>query len=96
MRLREIISINVRALRIRAELSQEKLAELMGVSQAVIGRIETAPGNLTADTLETIARALKVSPAQIVSNASEVVLSLDEKRDILARLAKLEEGRAEG
>lgn len=47
-------------------LSQEKLAELSGVSRVSIARFETGKLNPTLNTLEKLADALKTSVGEIV------------------------------
>lgn len=59
--LREI-GQNIRSVRKSKNLSQEKLAELIGVSRNYIGMIERAEINVPTKTLIEIAFALNVHP----------------------------------
>jgi transcriptional regulator with XRE-family HTH domain len=67
LRLRKIVGENVRKLRKQAGLSQERLSELSDLHPSSIGRLERGILNITLDTLEQIARALKTSPSVLVS-----------------------------
>jgi transcriptional regulator with XRE-family HTH domain len=67
VKLLEIVAINVRALRAKAGLSQEELAELCGLHRTYIGGIERAERNITMSSLEKIAAGLRTSAATLVS-----------------------------
>ncbi len=56
------IGNNIRSARKSKNLSQEKLAELVGVSRNYIGMIERAEANVPTKTLIEIAFALNVHP----------------------------------
>ena len=56
------IGQNIRSVRESKNLSQEKLAELIGVSRNYIGMIERAEINVPTKTLIEIAFALNVHP----------------------------------
>ncbi len=51
----------VRELRVKKQLSQEKLAEYADVHRTYIGMIERAEKNITLVNIEKIAKALNVS-----------------------------------
>lgn len=51
---------NVQQYRISQGLSQEKLAELVGVHRTYIGMIERAEKNITLCNIEKIAKALNI------------------------------------
>ena len=59
----------VRRLRKMLGLSQEDFAEKCGVHRTYVGAIERGEGNITLLTLENIARALSVHPADLISRA---------------------------
>ena len=64
--LQKIVAENVKAKRLRLGLSQEELADICGYHRTYIGSIERAERNITLSTLEAVARALDVSPQELV------------------------------
>ena len=56
----------VRSLRRKHNISQEKLAEIAGVHRTYIGMIERGEKNVTLVTLLRLAKALGVSPAELL------------------------------
>ena len=50
----------VREERLKRNLSQEKLAEIIGIHRTYIGMIERAEKNITLINIEKIAKALKI------------------------------------
>ena len=56
----------VRDKRTFLKLSQEELAERAGVHRTYIGMIERAEKNITLSNIERIAKALAVSPDQLL------------------------------
>lgn len=66
MKLANIISTNVRKYRKEAGISQERLAELAGISPRYLSLLENSSPNVTVGTIEKIAQALGEDPQQIV------------------------------
>lgn len=62
-----IVAENVKSLRAERCISQEQLAELSGLHRTYIGGIERGERNITLESLEKIASALGVYPAELVS-----------------------------
>lgn len=56
----------VRKIRLEQNLSQEELADKAGVHRTYIGMIERAEKNITLENIEKIAKALGVSPKELV------------------------------
>ncbi len=67
--INEKIGIKVRVLRMRMKLSQEKLAELAGLNKNTIGFIERGEISPTIETLEKIAKALKIKLTELVDTS---------------------------
>lgn len=56
----KILGINIKAERLKKDLSQEKLAELAGISLPTISLIETGKQNTSILNIVDIAKALSV------------------------------------
>lgn len=63
------MTVNVKTIREAHGLSQKRLANMSGVSQAHISDIETGNKNPTIGILERIARALGVSVSVLIDEA---------------------------
>jgi len=57
-RARIIFGMNLRAARVGANLSQERLAALVGLDQPYLSSVETGAQNITLDTAEALASAV--------------------------------------
>lgn len=66
MDIRAVIGDNTKRARLRRGLTQEQLAELMGLDRAYISGLEQGRRNPTAVTLWRIAVALEVRPADLL------------------------------
>lgn len=60
----------VRSERLKRNFSQEELAEKAGLHRTYIGMIERAEKNLTLINIEKIAKALDVSPDELLREIS--------------------------
>jgi transcriptional regulator with XRE-family HTH domain len=78
MDIRETFGANLRSYRLKAQLSQEALAERIGVDRAYISLIERGQQNVTLLTIWHAARALDIRPA-------DLLVELDQKRGTLHR-----------
>lgn len=63
-------TMNLKALREAAKLSQSTLAEMLGVSQSTISRYEESPDNIPWGDMLRLLRALGVNPAEQAEAAS--------------------------
>jgi len=64
--VKETISVNVRELRSKQNLTQVRLASLSGLDVRTINRLEKGAQNVTIELVERVALALAVSPAQLL------------------------------
>jgi transcriptional regulator with XRE-family HTH domain len=67
MDIRDTFGANLRAFRLKAHLSQEALAERMGVDRAYISLIERGEQNVTILTLWHAAQALDIRPVDLLN-----------------------------
>ena len=70
MDIRKVIGDNTKRARLRRGLTQEQLAELMGLDRAYISGLEQGKRNPTAVTLWRIAVALEIRPADLLKPPS--------------------------
>jgi transcriptional regulator with XRE-family HTH domain len=61
------VAENLRRLRLEREWSQEDCAEQCGLHRTYIGAVERGERNITLATLDTIAAAFGVSPAELIT-----------------------------
>ena len=66
MDIRRVFGANVRRYRLAARLSQEAVAERMGVDRAHVSAIERGLQNATLLTILQAAQALSVRPAELL------------------------------
>ncbi len=66
MDIRRVFGANVRRYRLAAHLSQEAVAERMGVDRAHVSAIERGLQNATLLTILQAAQALNVRPAELL------------------------------
>lgn len=85
----EYLSINLKAYRLAAKLTQEDLAEKIGVSSQAIINLENQLNWIKSDTLDKIADFFDVEPACLLKAPATVVGELNEKTkmDALSSLA---------
>ena len=83
-----IIKNNIRALRKKAGLTQEQLAEKIGISQVHLGRLENNARSMDLEQVENIANALGVQPLDILPQAWQPEEVTPEEREILRMIRK--------
>ena len=64
--LRRAFKSNLKYYRKQLHISQERLAELSGLSANYIGEIERSDRKVTIDTIEKIAKGLNVDPSLLL------------------------------
>ena len=67
----EQIGNRIRELRIKADLSQEKLAFACNLDRTYIGSVERGERNISALNLRKIAKALKINPSDLLNINNE-------------------------
>lgn len=65
--LRDILSKNVCRFRAANHLSQDEFAARCGLHRTYVGSVERCERNVTLATLELIAKTMKVSPAELLT-----------------------------
>lgn len=68
MDIRKLFGANVRHFRLAAGLSQEAVAERMGVDRAYVSMIERGGQNATLLSIHETAQALDVKPADLLTD----------------------------
>jgi plasmid maintenance system antidote protein VapI len=63
---RLVVARNVLGLRVQRGLTQQQLAQALGVKQPRIAQIESASTNLQIDTLDRLAAVFGVEPARLL------------------------------
>lgn len=66
MDMRQLVGRNVKAARLKAELSQEQLAERSGFTQQYLSGLERGQRNPTIVSLYEIAQALGTTPIDLL------------------------------
>jgi transcriptional regulator with XRE-family HTH domain len=70
MDIRRVFGANVRRYRLAAGLSQEAVAERMGVDRAHVSSIERGNQNATLLTILQTSQALEVAPADLLQESA--------------------------
>ncbi len=65
-RLPRILGKRIKKLRLKAGLTQEELAERVRISRAYMGYVEQGRNTPSLEVLQKIAKALKISPAELL------------------------------
>ncbi|MBQ8465315.1 MAG: helix-turn-helix transcriptional regulator [Alphaproteobacteria bacterium] len=84
----KIIKNNIRKLRKVAGLTQEQLAEKIGISQVHLGRLENNARSMDLEQVESIAAALGVKPIDILPPSWQEEQITPEEREILRMIRK--------
>lgn len=79
MDIRKVFGQNMRRHRLAAGLSQEAVAERMGVDRAHVSSMERGQQNVTLLTIWSAAQALGVKPAVFLDEAGEYAVTANGK-----------------
>lgn len=64
--LRQVFALNLRLVRIRAGMSQERLADEAGLDRAFVGTLERGQRNVSIDNIERLTHAVGVSAVDLM------------------------------
>ncbi|HEX2210855.1 MAG TPA: helix-turn-helix transcriptional regulator [Longimicrobium sp.] len=67
---RLVVARNVLRLRMQRGLTQQQLAQMLGVKQPRVAQIESASANLQIDTIDRLAAVFGVEPARLLQAES--------------------------
>jgi transcriptional regulator with XRE-family HTH domain len=62
----EVFAASLKAHRVEKGLTQEALADLAGLHRTYVGSVERGERNVTLESVERLARALDVSPSDLL------------------------------
>ena len=86
MGIKQELGLKIKRMRINRALTQEKLAEMINVSQRTLSGIEIGENFVTADTLDKIIKALNTSSEELFATnhlKDEKILLQEIQNDIL-------------
>ncbi|MDO5437955.1 MAG: helix-turn-helix transcriptional regulator [bacterium] len=63
--MKELLGKRIKELRIKNGMTQEQLAELVGMGERNLSKIECGINFISAETLDKLTKALKVSPKEL-------------------------------
>ena len=63
--IKKILGDNIKRLRLRLKLTQEKFAEIIKVDAKMVSKIETGQSFTTAETLEDICKSCNITPDKL-------------------------------
>ena len=84
----EVVSRNLKAERIRAGLSQQKLAHKAGLSVRYISRLETNPQDFRIGKVAVLAEAIGIAPAQLLQHPGKKT-ALPQADEVLGQAIRL-------
>lgn len=70
--LSKALGLNIRTIRKSKGISQEGFALMCGVDRSYMGRIERGEVNITLEKLYCIAKALNLSPSELLPSLEQV------------------------
>lgn len=71
MNVRKILGWNLRRLRVTKGLSQERLALEAEIDRSYVGRVERGTENVTITRLESFAKVLEVTVAELLTEPAD-------------------------
>jgi len=87
--IREVLANNIKEYRRKCGFSQDRLAELAGISSQYLATVETCRKFPTPEVLDRIAEALNIETHELFSFASTPQIELEKLRqDIIGEVVK--------
>ena len=88
--IREVFSQNLKYYRIKSNISQEKLSEIVGLTDKYISDIERGKTTPSFDTVDKIAETLEVDPLELLTDKyfkdyADRKMKIDEVRGRISR-----------
>lgn len=84
----KVIKNNIKEIRKKKGLTQQQLADKIGISQVHLGRLETNARSMDLEQVEKIANALGVKPFEILPQEWQPEDISPEEREILRMIRK--------
>lgn len=72
--IKTILGSNIKILRQKNQLSQEKLAEKASLHRTYIGAIERGERNVSLENIALIAKVLKVEPYELLKEKNDITI----------------------
>jgi len=85
-----LLAKNIKRARNRAGLTQQELAELCGLSTNYLATLETGGKFPSSDTLEIIAKALRLKPYELFVDESDI--EAFNRQELIARFVEKAKG----
>ncbi len=89
--IKQLLGKNIRLYRQKKNLSQEQLAELIGINFRSLSLIERGANFVTAETLTNIALALETPPKKFFEFDDEFMTDVDFKKKLIDLINKNED-----
>jgi len=68
-----VVGTKIRQIRTRQGISQESMAEELGITQPSYARLETADSRINVERLMLIAKVLEVKPSELLGDKANIV-----------------------
>lgn len=90
----EEIGVRIRSFRQTARMSQEKLAEAVGVTAQQIQKYETGRSKISTDKIQLIAEALQVHVSVFFQPQADAVVLNDTERNMVKTFRRIKDSEA--
>lgn len=83
-----LVGYELERIRLSKGIDQSVLAELSGMSQPVLSRLERGKASISIDQLFVVCLALDVSPLKVIESASEAVEAMTQEESVQVKTTK--------